>query len=173
MPSVVVACRPFQEIDPMSASFRASMLAAIAVCIAAGSSPAFAQSKTFSFALWGDMPYAKAKDGPKIPALIADMNKADIAFSLYDGDIKDGSSKCTDDAFDDAIKMFGQLKKPVVYVPGDNEWTDCHRTNNGGYDNLERLAYLRKVMFANGRGLCGGGLAVDPPGNARQEIRGE
>ena len=131
-------------------SLRALMPAAIAVGIAAACSPALAQSKTFAFGLWGDMPYAKAKDGPKIPALIADINKADIAFSLYDGDIKDGSSKCTDDAFDDAIKMFGEFKKPVVYVPGDNEWTDCHRTNNGGYDNLERLAYLRKIMFANG-----------------------
>ena len=44
--------------------------------------------------------------------------------------------------------MFGQMKHPVVYIPGDNEWTDCHRTNNGGYDNLERLAYVRKTMFA-------------------------
>lgn len=111
---------------------------------------AAAQNQTFSFGLWGDMPYAKAQDEPKIPALIADMNASDIAFSIYDGDIKDGSSKCTDDTFDGAIKMFNGLKKPVVYVPGDNEWTDCHRTNNGGYDNLERLAYLRKVMFANG-----------------------
>jgi hypothetical protein len=134
----------------MSTLFRAPLLAAIAVSIAAGCSPAFAQRKAFSFGLWGDMPYAKAKDGPKIPALIADMNKSDIAFSSYDGDIKDGSSICTDDSFDDALKIFGQFKKPVVYVPGDNEWTDCHRTNNGGYDNLERLAYLRKVMFSNG-----------------------
>jgi len=44
--------------------------------------------------------------------------------------------------------MSGQLNKPLVYVPGDNEWTDCHRLSNGGYDALERLAYLRKTMFA-------------------------
>jgi hypothetical protein len=134
----------------MSALVRAPLLAAIAVCIAAGCSNAFAQSKTYSFGLWGDTPYAKGGDEPKIPALIADINKSEIAFSIYDGDIKDGSSKCTDDTYDRAIAMFGQFKKPVVYVPGDNEWTDCHRTNNGGYDNLERLTYLRKVMFANG-----------------------
>src|SRR5262249_6836320 len=67
--------------------------------------------------------------------------------SLYDGDIKDGSSKCTDDVYDAARKMFDQFNKPVVYIPGDNEWTDCHRLNNGGYDNLERLDYIRKVMF--------------------------
>ena len=34
----------------------------------------------------------------------------------------------------------------MVYVPGDNEWTDCHRTNNGGYNNLERLNHIRLTM---------------------------
>lgn len=108
-----------------------------------------AGAKGFSFGLWGDMPYAKADDKPKIAPLIADMNASDIALSLYDGDIKDGSSKCTDDVYTDAIKMFDSLKKPAIYIAGDNEWTDCHRTNNGGYDNLERLSHVRSVMFAN------------------------
>lgn len=107
-----------------------------------------AHAETFSFGLWGDMPYAKANDSPRIPALIRSINQSDIAFSIYDGDIKDGSSQCTDTVFDQAIAMFGQLDKPLVYVPGDNEWTDCHRSNNGGYDNLERLAYLRRTMYA-------------------------
>ena len=121
----------------------------VAATFAACGSSADAQTQgTYSFALWGDMPYAKANDEPKIPALLQDMNAADIAFSIYDGDIKDGSSKCTDDIYEDAIKMFDSLKAPVVYVPGDNEWTDCHRTNNGGYDNLERLDHIRKSMFA-------------------------
>lgn len=108
-----------------------------------------AHAETFTFGLWGDMPYAKANDAPRMPALIKSMNKSDIAFSIYDGDIKDGSSQCADSVFDDATAMFKQFRKPVVYVPGDNEWTDCHRNNNGGYDNLERLAYLRTAMFPN------------------------
>jgi hypothetical protein len=108
-----------------------------------------AQADTkFTFGLWGDMPYAKAKDQDKMPALLNSLNASDVAFSIYDGDIKDGSSKCTDDVYADAIKMFDSLKKPVVYVPGDNEWTDCHRTNNGGYDQLERLSFIRNTMFA-------------------------
>ena len=107
-----------------------------------------AQAETkFTFGLWGDMPYAKAKDQDKMPALLESINASDIAFSIYDGDIKDGSSKCTDDVYADAIKMFNKLKKPTVYIPGDNEWTDCHRLNNGGFDNLERLSYIRKTMF--------------------------
>ena len=113
------------------------------------SMPGYAQR--FSFGLWGDMPYAKANDAPKIPRLIADMNASDILFSIYDGDIKDGSSKCTDDVYTDAIGMFNTLKRPAVYIPGDNEWTDCHRLNNGGYDALERLDHIRKTMFSDNR----------------------
>ncbi|MGH8804253.1 MAG: hypothetical protein ACREXN_05870 [Polaromonas sp.] len=114
---------------------------------------ACAQAQTFSFGLWGDMPYQKAGDDQKIPALIKSINQSDIAFSIYDGDIKDGSSQCTDDIYAAALTLFGQLKKPVIYVPGDNEWTDCHRLNNGGYDGLERLAYLRKTMFPTASSL--------------------
>jgi hypothetical protein len=106
-----------------------------------------ADGASYSFGLWGDMPYRKAGDDGKLPAVLASINAADIAFSIYDGDIKDGSSRCDDAIYDDALKMFGSMKQPVVYIPGDNEWTDCHRTNNGGYDALERLAHLRKVMF--------------------------
>lgn len=40
----------------------------------------------------------------------------------------------------------GKMVKPVVYVPGDNEWTDCHRTNTGSYNTLEHLPHLRRVM---------------------------
>ena len=106
----------------------------------------------FSFALWGDMPYAKASDEPKIPALIEDMNSDhSLAFTVFDGDLKDGSSLCTDDQFDDAIDRFNSLAAPTVYVPGDNEWTDCHRLNNGGYNNLERLEFMRTTMFSSPR----------------------
>lgn len=128
---------------------------------------ACAQAQSFSFGLWGDMPYKKAGDDPKIPALLKSINQSDIAFSIYDGDIKDGSSKCTDDIYASALTMFGELKKPVVYVPGDNEWTDCHRLNNGGYDGLERLVYLRKTMFPSTRSLGKRTMALvhqAPPG---------
>ena len=129
----------------MSHRFLAGALLALSVVSA--------QAQSFSFGLWGDMPYQKAGDDPKIPALLKSINKSDIAFSIYDGDIKDGSSKCTDDIYAAALTMFGELNKPVIYVPGDNEWTDCHRLNNGGYDGLERLAYLRKTMFPGTRSL--------------------
>ena len=109
--------------------------------------PAEAANTPFTFGLWGDMPYAKEKDELKIPTLIESMNTSEIKFSVFVGDIKDGSSKCTDDVYANAVKTFGTFKKPMVYIPGDNEWTDCHRLNNGGYHSSERLDYIRKAMF--------------------------
>ena len=119
----------------------------LALGLAGCASGPHAAGQGYSFGLWGDMPYKKAGDDPKLPAVLQSINQSDIAFSIYDGDIKDGSSQCTDDIYTDALKMFGTMTKPVVYVPGDNEWTDCHRLNNGGMDSLERLNHIRKVMF--------------------------
>jgi len=106
------------------------------------------EGQTFTFALWGDMPYTDAEI-PKVPALIADINAAHVAFSVFDGDIKSGSSQCTDEVYATAIQRFDTFRSPMVYVPGDNEWTDCHRKNNGSFNALERLAFLRQTMFAD------------------------
>jgi len=125
----------------------ALMALGLVACASTEPSAGAFKGQVYSFGLWGDMPYKKAGDDPKLPAVLQSINQSDIVFSIYDGDIKDGSSKCTDDVYTDALKMFDTMVKPVVYVPGDNEWTDCHRLNNGGYDGLERLAHLRRVMF--------------------------
>ena len=101
----------------------------------------------FTVALWGDTPYSAAEIS-KVPTLIADINAAKVAFSVFDGDIKSGSSLCADGVFTAAIQRFNTFESPLVYVPGDNEWTDCHRINNGGYNALERLSFLRGKMFA-------------------------
>lgn len=144
----------------------AAVVLGLAGCASAPAGPGAGEG--FTFGLWGDMPYAKAGDGPKMPALLASLNASDIAFSIYDGDIKDGSSRCDDRVFDEARAMFNTLRQPVVYVPGDNEWTDCHRSNNGGYDALERLATLRRVMFATPQSFGQSTLTAEHQGQAGQ-----
>lgn len=111
------------------------------------------QGQPFTFGLWGDMPYAREGDDPKIPVLTEHMNAANLAFSVFDGDFKDGSSECSDGAYAAAIERFNRFQAPMVFVPGDNEWTDCHRLNNGGYNNRERLDYLRRTMFGSPESL--------------------
>ena len=144
-----------------------SLLALLtALSLVGCASPTPATSHQFSFGVWGDMPYKKTGDDPKLPAVLASINQSDIAFSLYDGDIKDGSSQCTNDVYTDALQMFSNMVKPVVYIPGDNEWTDCHRLNNGGFDGLERLAHLRHVMYPTRNSLGQSTLALEHQGKA-------
>lgn len=58
----------------------------------------------FTFALWGDAMYTTA-DFAKLPALIADINASKAAFSIYDGDIKSGGSKCIDDVYQPLVSQ--------------------------------------------------------------------
>lgn len=150
----------------ISAFISRALVASIAVVLSGCATSPSSSSATYAFGLWGDMPYRKAGDDAKLPAVLQSINQSDIAFSVYDGDIKDGSSKCTDDVYTKALAMFGSMQKPVVYIPGDNEWTDCHRSNNGGFNALERLAHLRKVMYPTMNSLGQTTLALEHQGKA-------
>ena len=101
---------------------------------------------TYQVGLFGDQPY-----GPNAraayPGVLADINAHDLAFSVFDGDIKNGSERCDTWQYDNAETWFNSLSAPVVYTPGDNEWTDCDRASNGSYDPNERLAYIRERFF--------------------------
>lgn len=83
-----------------------------------------------------------------VPNLIADMNRQHLAFSAHDGDLKDGSSRCSDDKYYDFKASLNTLEAPAVFTPGDNEWTDCDRASAGPYDANERLAFERRVLFS-------------------------
>ena len=110
------------------------------------------ETRGFEFALIGDAPYTAAQR-EKVNVLIQEMNRERLAFVVHDGDFKSGSTLCDDATFNDRLQIFQTSAHPFVYVPGDNEWTDCHRANNGGYDPLERLSKLREMFFAGDRSL--------------------
>ena len=101
-----------------------------------------ARAEPVAFGLFGDTPYSQW-EFDNLPDLIAEMDRENLAFVVHDGDIKNGSSVCSDEALKDILAVFQKSSTPLVYVPGDNEWTDCHRKSNGGYDPEERLAKLR------------------------------
>lgn len=106
----------------------------------------------FEFALIGDTPYFSAADPsadyPPFDHLVDDLNhERKIRWVMHAGDIKNGSTECSDTLFYDRLARFSHIEKPLIYTPGDNEWTDCHRVNNGEYQPLERLAKLRDVFF--------------------------
>jgi hypothetical protein len=117
------------------------------------STTSFGQS-AFSFVALGDLPYGTPeRSGPPYRALIDRINQIEPAFSVHVGDIKSGSTLCSDEEFAQQKTHFQRFKGAVFYTPGDNEWTDCHRVNNGGFDPLERLGKIRQVFFTPGLSL--------------------
>lgn len=120
------------------------------------------RAQSFHFVALGDMPYGPAAQSyPPYRKLIDRINEEAAAFSVHIGDFKSGSTLCNDEEFAQQLEHFRRFKGAVVYTPGDNEWTDCHRSNNGGFDPLERLAALRQRFFPAGLSLGQAPIAVD------------
>lgn len=113
---------------------------------------ASAHAELWRFALIGDVPYSDSERAelPKMLAAIADSNVDLIA---HIGDIKHGADRCDDAVFEDRRQVFEASRVPFVFVPGDNEWTDCNRLSNGSYDPLERLHKLRSLFWHDRQSL--------------------
>jgi hypothetical protein len=104
----------------------------------------------YTLAVIGDMPYGAAKLA-ELPSLIDRINAdPDVRLVAHLGDIKAGkNAPCTDDYFATVRALFDRFADPLVYTPGDNEWTDCHvaTKNNGLYTPTERLQKVRELFF--------------------------
>jgi hypothetical protein len=84
----------------------------------------------------------------QFPALVRAINAdPDVELTIHLGDIKNGSSACTDEYFAEIRRDVDAFQRGLVLTPGDNEWTDCHRPAAGGYLPTERLAALRRVFY--------------------------
>jgi hypothetical protein len=131
---------------------------AVAVPAIAFAARGATNEKTFEYSvgLWGDLPYSAVQADVGVPNLIADMNSQKLAFSVHDGDLKAGngasgnppSVPCDDALYDKGLAYLNQLDAPAMFTPGDNDWTDCDRPSNGGFNSLERLDHERQVFFS-------------------------
>jgi hypothetical protein len=109
-----------------------------------------AGAQNFTFAAFGDAPYVESEEARFINTF-AEMNRAPLAFAIHVGDFKSGWSPCTDALFLRRRDEFALLRHPLIYVPGDNEWTDCWRApgvSGAEGDPLQRLQQLRRLFFA-------------------------
>lgn len=119
-----------------------------------------AAAETWRFGLIGDVPYSDRERAelPKMLDAIADTN---VDFVAHIGDIKHGADRCDDALFADRYQLFASSRVPFVFLPGDNEWTDCTRLNNGAYDPLERLNKLRSLFWRDDFSLGQHQLALE------------
>lgn len=124
-----------------------SLLAALAL---AAPAPGFGEP--LRFAIVGDAPYF-AWETLRLEQMIERMNAEPLAFVLHVGDIKGGQALCSDGMYLERRALFERSAHPFFLLPGDNDWTDCHRPSNGGHAPLERLAFLRKTFHASAETL--------------------
>jgi hypothetical protein len=121
--------------------FAASLALALAtskVVIAGNGTPINPHSNNvLTVAVFGDSPYGTSPTDTSqtqaTPAFINSINadpKVDLV--LHVGDIHSGKQYCTE-AYDRTIySLWTAFKNPLIYTPGDNEWTDCHKAGEGG-----------------------------------------
>ena len=55
---------------------------------------------------------------------------------------------CSDALCAQGLSYLNALDAPAMFTSGDNDWTDCDRPADGGFDSLERLDYERQLYFA-------------------------
>jgi hypothetical protein len=93
------------------------------------------------------MPYLLPGDYVRFENLIKTVNCENQIFNVHVGDIKAGKTACSEEYFNTIYNYFEEFRKPLIYTPGDNEWTDCGSATAGGYDPEERLEVVRKIFF--------------------------
>src|SRR5262245_41146740 len=110
---------------------------------------------TLTLAVYGDAPYGTTPTDTeqleRTPAFIASINadpKVDLV--VHVGDIHSGKQYCTE-AYDRTVAgLWTAFKDPLIYTPGDNEWTDCHKAAEGGHVYFDAPANTKPVDYADG-----------------------
>jgi hypothetical protein len=74
----------------------------------------------------------------------------DVSLVMHVGDIHSGSQYCTA-AYDQSIyDLWTKFTDPLVYTPGDNEWSDCHKVKGAGGVYNADTGTIDYVRDANG-----------------------
>lgn len=86
--------------------------------------------------------------------VLDDLNKTSLAFIVHVGDLSSPGYACTNELLARRLVQFRTSAHPLVFTPGDNDWTDCHAGQGiKDSDPLERLANLRVMFFVGEQSL--------------------
>jgi len=106
---------------------------AISACGGGGGGATSVSSSAIRYAVFGDTPYGTPQI-ENFPKDVAEINAdPQVSLTIHLGDIKDSVSPCKTSYFRSIRSDFDQFDKPLIYTPGDNEWTDCHLKEDGSY----------------------------------------
>ena len=154
---------------PLAVNLIFALFSALTATVVLWSGASSAES--LRFALIGDTPYSDS-ERQELPRMLDAIAASNVDFIVHVGDIKNGQSRCDDEVFRDRYQLFDNNPLPFIFVPGDNEWTDCARLSNGAYDPLERLAALRTLFWQHPDSLGRKTIKLErQPGNYREHSR--
>lgn len=120
-----------------------------------------------NLAVFGDWPYSNFLFS-KADLLVNSINSANVDAVIHVGDIHAGSLKGANDAYQctsagilpalavsnpgwnqGVFAQFQKFNAPVIYSPGDNEWTDCQKSSQAKSGApLKELASVRSLFFS-------------------------
>ena len=126
---------------------------ALAFAAAAAGDPFSKSQGVIEVAVYGDAPYGTSptdtSQAAATPAFIAAINAADPQFVVQVGDIHSGKQYCTLGYDQQIYDLWTSYQRPLVYTPGDNEWTDCHKVAEGGGAYNKNTKAVDYVLDAN------------------------
>jgi hypothetical protein len=129
-------------------------------------------------AVYGDSPYGTSPTDTRqtaaTPAFIDTVNAdPDVSSVVHVGDIHSGQQYCTESYDRTVASLWAHFDDSLVYTPGDNEWSDCHKTAEGGHvrsdglpvdyadgNPVANLALVRSLFFPDAGGTLGQGNLV-------------
>lgn len=124
------------------------------------SSISHAEPNEFEFVALGDTAYTESTYS-SYSNLIQLINRAKPQFTIHVGDTI-GYQECSDETYLQVEKFFNSYDHPVIYTPGDNEWTDCwdEEIIKDGWNpkamseyKLSRLDKIRELFFSDNNSL--------------------
>lgn len=133
------------------AAMVAATLAAL-LCQAVGVAHASTSADRFSFAVIGNVPHGPTEEA-SVRAMLDNIADGDAAFIIHDGNLKGEHEACSDALLSERIALLNSSAKPLIYVPGDNDWTDCGLRAAGGFNAIARLDFLRDHAFGQDTSL--------------------
>ena len=149
---------------------RALAAAAMALAVACPQ----AQAARFEIGLIGDAPYTASEEA-KLRKVIQAMNANDLAFVVHVGDLHGEADRgeptpCTEAMLAGRKAMLQASRHPLVFTPGDNDWTDCH-TGTPSVDPITRLNALRRAFYGEGTTLGQKTFAVRRQGGGAEHAK--
>ncbi len=116
------------------------------------------------FAVLGNLPAGAANEAAG-RTMLAALAGAPVEFVLDTGNLKLASEPCSDALLRSRVDLLNSSPRPLILIPGANDWVTCQRPEAGGYDPLERLDFLREQFFEGSQSLGQKPLALTRESN--------